>query len=835
MTTTERRAPPAPKPGDHPWFDALPTPAFATDGAGNVTAWNAAAAVLTGRAASDVVGKRAWKGLSGKRGPTPIDDVLSEAKAVEIPFALEAVAGTVQVVVKATPTLDAEGEVIGVLATLEPAPDLVDDGADRRLQMEAVHRTQGVIEFTPDGTIVTANALFCQAVGYTLHEIVGRHHRMFVDATEVQSTEYAGFWKRLAAGEAATAEFRRIRKDGSDLWIQATYTPVLDESGKVVKVVKFASDITARKTATLAFEASAKRREDMLFGMIEGSATSLMSCDENRVITYVNPANQALMEKYASEFRKFWPSFDAKKLVGQSIDMFHKRPDHQAGLVRGERGAAYAGGATVGDLKFGVNLTVLRDRNGNKMGAAAEWIDHNPRLRFAAHVDALVHHLHAGELSYRIPVAELEPEYQPMGEALNRVADTLVKPLREISDQIALLATGAIPDQNEQGAQGEFDQVRNNLNQLFGATAEVARTARAIADGDLTVSVDPRSAEDELLVALADMVNKLNEILGQVRDASAEIGSGAAEVRASTETVASNSQRSAASLEEIGATMVQIASQVKNNAQNAGQAMELAQTARSHSESGNAQMTEMVTAMGQIESASQDVYNIIKVIDEIAFQTNLLALNAAVEAARAGEHGKGFAVVAEEVRNLAERSAKAAKETAEMITGSIRKVSQGSGIARSTADVFGQILKSVTRAADLVGQIATASSEQAHGMEQINQGLAQLDQVVQANAASSEEMVSASQMLLSQTQRLEESLAQFKLRSAEVGGLPTQLTPELLAAFQAFLAQQGRTAAAKPAARAPVAKVVPLRPASGTAQKVDDDFFPSGKVNLGRY
>jgi methyl-accepting chemotaxis protein len=284
--------------------------------------------------------------------------------------------------------------------------------------------------------------------------------------------------------------------------------------------------------------------------------------------------------------------------------------------------------------------------------------------------------------------------------------------------------------------------------------------------------------------------------------------------------------------------MVQIASQVKNNAQNAVQAMDLAQTARQHSESGNAQMTEMVTAMGQIESASQDVYNIIKVIDEIAFQTNLLALNAAVEAARAGEHGKGFAVVAEEVRNLAERSAKAAKETAEMITGSIRKVSQGSGIARSTAEVFGQIVKSVTRATDLVGQIATASSEQAHGMEQINQGLAQLDQVVQANAASSEEMVSASQMLLSQTQRLEESLSQFQLRQAELGGLPTQITPEMLAAFQAFLAQQSRGTVA-PAkqkhAPQPAGKVVPIAKASPRKAKADDDFFPMGKADLGRY
>ena len=334
------------------------------------------------------------------------------------------------------------------------------------------------------------------------------------------------------------------------------------------------------------------------------------------------------------------------------------------------------------------------------------------------------------------------------------------------------------------------------------------------------------------MAALSDMVTNLNQALGSVRDASAEIASGATQMRSSTESVANNNQRSAASLEEIGATMVQIASQVRSNADNAEQAQELATTARDHSQDGNEQMTGMVSAMAEIEASSQDVYNIIKVIDEIAFQTNLLALNAAVEAARAGEHGKGFAVVAEEVRNLAERSAKAAKETAEMITDSIRKVSQGSEIARSTAEVFGQIVGSVSRAAELVGDIATASSEQAHGMEQINQGLAQLDQVVQGNAASSEQMVSAGQMLLSQTERLEEAIDRFDLATAGADGV-TELTPEMLAAFQAFLASRGGV----PRAPAPSRQVVPFEAPRKKAVGAEDPAmaFPLDESDLGRY
>jgi methyl-accepting chemotaxis protein len=397
---------------------------------------------------------------------------------------------------------------------------------------------------------------------------------------------------------------------------------------------------------------------------------------------------------------------------------------------------------------------------------------------------------------------------------------------------VALIAKGAIPEQITAQTHGEFADIQDSINELIRASGDITATARKIADGNLTVAIRQRSPEDELMSALGDMVANLNQALGQVSDSSAEIASGATQMRSSTETVAVNNQRSAASIEEIGATMVQIASQVRSNADNATEAMGLATTARDHSEDGNRKMTGMISAMTEIEAASQDVYNIIKVIDEIAFQTNLLALNAAVEAARAGEHGKGFAVVAEEVRNLAERSAKAAKETAQMITGSIRKVSQGSEIAKSTAEVFGEIVGSVTKAADLVRGIASASTEQAHGMEQINQGLAQLDQVVQGNAASSEEMVSAGQMLLSQTQKLEETLQRFEL-ARQTGGAGGEITPELLAAFQAFMAAQGGA----PAARKPAGQVVPFGGGGQRKKAVNDAAasFPLDESDMGRY
>jgi len=210
--------------------------------------------------------------------------------------------------------------------------------------------------------------------------------------------------------------------------------------------------------------------------------------------------------------------------------------------------------------------------------------------------------------------------------------------------------------------------------------------------------------------------------------------------------------------------MTEIGSQTRHNADSAQQANQLAGAAKGAAEKGSARMGEMVKAMGEINASSQEIAKLITVIDDIAFQTNLLALNAAVEAARAGRHGKGFAVVAEEVRNLAARSAKAAKETSELIESSKSKVGNGTEIANQTAAALLEIVEGVTKAADLVGEIAAASNEQAQGIAQVGQGLSQIDKVTQQNTATAEETASAAEELASQASVLQEQVAQFKLK-----------------------------------------------------------------------
>ncbi len=300
-------------------------------------------------------------------------------------------------------------------------------------------------------------------------------------------------------------------------------------------------------------------------------------------------------------------------------------------------------------------------------------------------------------------------------------------------------------------------------------TRPIIRTvnlAEAIKDGDLTQELDVKQKDEigQLAETLKVMTENLNELITQVDESSDQVASGSGQVSASSQSLSQGASEQAASLEEVTSSMQEIGSQTKTNAENATQANQLADNARDSAEKGNEQVKSMVGAMGEISESSKEIAKIIKVIDDIAFQTNLLALNAAVEAARAGRYGKGFAVVAEEVRNLAARSAKAAKETSELIEGAIKRVDNGTEIANKTAEALGEIVEGASKVSDLVNEIAAASNEQAQGVSQVNQGLGQIEQVTQTNTANAEETAAASEELSAQALNLKQLLQRFKLK-----------------------------------------------------------------------
>ncbi len=365
-----------------------------------------------------------------------------------------------------------------------------------------------------------------------------------------------------------------------------------------------------------------------------------------------------------------------------------------------------------------------------------------------------------------------------LGIFISRIISNPVKKMVEAADK---LAVGDINVNVEANTRDEIGSLMQSFSKMIQNIREQALAVEKTAAGDLTIDVKIKSDNDLLGKKLNEMIETNNEILTNINSASDQVAAGARQVSASSQMLAQGSTEQASSIEEITSSMTQVAAQTKQNAVNANQANELALSAKENAVQGNDQMQEMVKAMAEINDSSSNISKIIKVIDEIAFQTNILALNAAVEAARAGQHGKGFAVVAEEVRNLAARSANAAKETTEMIENSIKKVEAGTQIANSTAEALNKIVDGVAKAAVLVGDIASASNEQASGIAQINQAISQVAQVVQTNSATAEESASASEELSSQADLMKNAVSRFKLKKVKGSfSLEGGLSPDMI-------------------------------------------------------
>jgi methyl-accepting chemotaxis protein len=508
---------------------------------------------------------------------------------------------------------------------------------------------------------------------------------------------------------------------------------------------------------------------------IDGANSNLMICDSNLVITYVNPAVIKMLANRQDTLRKLFSGFNVNELVGKNIDMFHKNPAHQRALLSDVTRLPAKAQIKVADLEFEVNATAIVDHNGKYMGNMVEWKDITEQKDAERQVQRLIDAATRGDLEQRVDVSAYEGFMKGLGGGINNLLDALVKPLRASADVIKALADGNLTHTVAGDFQGEFEMLQDAVN---------------------------TSVEN-----LLGMVSKIRESTGNISVAAGEISQGNADLSQRTEEQASSLEETASSMEEMTST-------VKQNADNAREANQLAAGAREQAERGGKVVGQAVTAMGEINSASKKIADIIGVIDEIAFQTNLLALNAAVEAARAGEQGRGFAVVAAEVRNLAQRSAAAAKEIKALIKDSVDKVGEGTKLVDMSGQTLEEIVTSVKKVSDIVAEIAAASQEQSTGIEQVNKAVMQLDQVTQQNAALVEEAAAASESMDEQARGLRELMKFFKTGNSDEMDTP--------APVRVKAGEKSRSTKASPVAKPAAPRAA--KPSRSAAKGDDSDW-----------
>jgi methyl-accepting chemotaxis protein len=460
---------------------------------------------------------------------------------------------------------------------------------------------------------------------------------------------------------------------------------------------------------------------------LDAVSSSVMIANNDGVIEYVNEANKQILRAAEEDIRKDLPQFSVDRLIGTSFDAYHKNPAHQRNLLARLTGP-YEANIKMGGRDFRLIASPVFDSQRQRIGTAVQWLDRTLETRTEREVDALVRAAVAGDFSVRLTLSEKQGFYLTLAQGLNSLLQMCELIFGDLSRVLSALSEGRLNERMSQEYAGAFEQLKNNAN----------------------------ATVDALIVTITGIYEAANA----VANGSEEISQGNADLSQRTEEQAS-------SLEETASSMEQMTSAVRQSSDNAVKATQLAAEARERAIKGARVVEKAVQAMEGINSSSKKIADIISVIDEIAFQTNLLALNAAVEAARAGEQGRGFAVVAGEVRNLAQRSAAAAREIKDLIRDSVAKVDDGTLLVNESGETLRLIVESVESVTSRIKEIAESAQEQSSGIEQVNVAVGQMDEMTQHNAALVEETSAAGESLAEQSRQLMELISFFTVGQQE--------------------------------------------------------------------
>ncbi|KXF82347.1 chemotaxis protein [Enterovibrio coralii] len=663
---------------------------------------------------------------------------------------------------------------------------------DHAGQIDAINRSQAVIEFDLKGNILHANENFLSVMGYSLEEIKGKHHAMFVEPEVAKSSEYAQFWESLGRGEFQIAQYKRLGKGGKEVWIRASYNPIFDEDGKPFKVVKFATDVTEQrmKNADYAGQIDAISKsqaviEFNLDGTICHANDNFLKAMGYRLEEVKGKHHSMFVTsetRNSSAYKSFWQSLEKGEFRSGEFQRVGKG-GRQVWIQASYNPILNASGKPFKVVKYASDITAQKTKNADYKGQ----IEAISKSQAVIEFDMKGNILYANDnflnaMGYSLSEVQgrhhsifVDPEYgasreyKQFWEKLNRGEfesaefQRFAKGGREVWIQASYN-----PICDLAGKPIKVVKYATDITAKKRAVALISESLLNLSKGDLNFCIREELDEEFEPVrhALNSTVERLNELVLDISRASTQVSTAAREIRLGTTDLSDRTETQATSLEETAASMQEITATVQQNDDTSQNAVSLASEATQKAERGGKVVLEAVSAMGDIENSSKQISDIIGVINEIAFQTNLLALNAAVEAARAGEQGRGFAVVAGEVRNLAQRSAKASVEIKELINASVSKVKDGTHLVRESGDNLVEIVEAIKNVSDMINSMSVATKEQSQGIAEINRAITEMDNMTQQNAGLAEETTAASENMLGEAENLLELVKFFKTRVA---------------------------------------------------------------------